>query len=120
MTTLPLTFILFGSVTLGCILVVNYLRGTHKPVLIGAHLICGVLALEQMALLFQGTPTGETVSAGYYGRTALGLFSLAMIFGFGAPLLRNSRTASNTVLIGHVSLATAGVLLYLAWVTHLS
>jgi hypothetical protein len=46
------------------------------------------------------------------------LIGLAMLTGFLTPLFgRESRQRANTLLITHVSVAAAGFLLFLAWVS---
>ncbi len=120
MTTIPLTIILFGSVILGCILGLEYLRGVRsRPGMIGAHLILGVLAMEQMAMLLRGAPDGRAASAGSYGKLTALLFFVAVLAGLIAALVRNRRSRSNIALAGHVTVATAGVVSYLLWVFQL-
>ncbi len=120
MTTIPLTLILAGAVILGVILGIEYLRGVRRrPGMIAAHLILGFLAMEQMAMMLRGTPAGESAGSASYGKLTAFLFFIAVLAGLIAALLRDRRTGSNIALAGHVTVATAGVLAYVAWVSRL-
>ncbi len=105
---------------LGVILGLEYLRGVRsRPGMIAAHLILGFLAMEQMAMLLGGSPNGQAAGAGWFGKLTAFLFFLSVLAGLIASLLRHRRTGSAVALAGHVTVATAGVLAYLAWVTQL-
>jgi hypothetical protein len=120
MRTLPVTLILLAAATLGTILLLHYLKGrARRPGMLAAHLILGAAALEQMAMLLRGTPDGEGVALAGAGKLAAGLIAVAMGLGFATPLVRHSRSTMNTMLTGHVTLAAAGCVLFLAWVTGL-
>ncbi len=117
MRTLPVTLILLAAATLGTILLLRYLKGgARRPGMIAAHLILGAAALEQMAMLLRGTPDGAGPALAGSGKFAAGMIAVAMALGFATPLVRHSRSTMNTMLTGHVALAGAGCVLFLAWV----
>ena len=120
MKTIPLTLILTAAVILGSIMGMNYLRGVRsKPTMIGAHLLLGVLALEQTAMLLAGSSNGDQPSESPYGRVTLFLFFAALLAGLIAALVRHRTREANLALAGHVGTAIAGVLAYLVWISHL-
>jgi hypothetical protein len=120
MKTIPLTLILTAAVYLGYRLGMNYLRGVRSaPGMIGAHLLLGVLALEQTAMLFAGSPNDGGPSESRYGEVTLYLFFATLLAGLIAALLRHRRREANVALASHVGAATAGVLAYLVWIFHL-
>lgn len=121
MTTIPLTLTLAAAVTLGAILGLNYLKGVrNKPMTIAAHLILGILALEQMAMLLAGSSgEGDSQSEHDRGRLTLFLFFAALVAGLVAALIRHRPKEANVALAGHVATATAAVLAYLTWIRHL-
>jgi hypothetical protein len=119
MTTWPITVILTVSAVLGTMLFLKFLRGERgEPIMIAAHLILGLAALEQLAMLFRGAPNGESLPGEPLLKVAGTLFVFAAMLGFAAPLLVNrSRSDANAALWAHVSVAGAGFVLFLAWVT---
>ena len=121
MNTIPLTLTLMAAVTLGCMMGLNYLRGVRStPIMIASHLILGVLALEQMAMILAGTSDeGDRLGERANGRLTLYLFFATLVAGLVAALIRHRPRELNVALAGHVAAATAGVVAYLTWVRHL-
>jgi hypothetical protein len=108
-----------AAVVLGCMMGLNYLRGTRStPGMIATHLILGVLALEQMAMVLAGT-SGDEAGEHSYGRLTLYLFFATLVAGLVAALIRHRPRELNFALASHVAAATAGVVCYLTWVRHL-
>jgi hypothetical protein len=111
---------LFAAAVLGCLLGWNYLKGVRsKPGLIAAHLLLGAAGLEQVAILLHGQPNGDAWPSASLANTAGALLALGMVLGFATPLVRQSRQTMNTVLVGHVGVAAAGFVLFLAWAARL-
>jgi len=116
MTTIPVALLFFAAVILGIIIGLQYLRGIRKPVLIGTHLLLGAGGLEQFVIMLQGTPSGEVISPGTFGRVAAGFFVAALASGLLAPMIgRGSRRTANIALIAHIGVGAVGFLLFLAW-----
>jgi len=117
MTMTPVTVLLTAAVALGCYLGWQYLKGqARKPGLTATHLLLGAGGLEQLAV---GTQGFQADASGSSGATAAVLIGLAMLTGFLTPLFgRESRRRANTLLITHVSVAAAGFLLFLGWVSN--
>jgi hypothetical protein len=97
----------------------NYLKGIRKPGLIAAHLLLGAAALEQVAMLLRGSPSGGEWPNESLVKTAGLLLAIGMGLGFATPLVRHSRQTMNTVLVGHIGAAAAGFVLFLAWLARM-
>jgi hypothetical protein len=115
MTAVPVLVLLSAAVALGAYLLLLYVRGVRKPVVIGFHLLLGVGALEQMALLLHGTPNGDAARLGIVPAAAIIAVSL-MTALIGALFARTSRRTAEVFLAAHVTLGTAGFLVFLVWV----
>ena len=120
MSAFAVVLLLTGAAGLGVYLGMLYLRGERRPWLIGLHLLLGATGLEGMLILQHGAPNGEVAAGGSLGPVAIVLLGVAMVCGFASPLLsRRSKRNAELALITHVSVAGAGFLLFLAWVTQL-
>ncbi len=120
MTMFPITLLVLAAAGLGTWLFLQYLRGeARQPILIGTHLLLGAAALEQLAVLFRGAPNGDRLPSESLGQTVGFLLVVAMMLGFAAPLLRKSLSTAHTALIAHVSVAAAGCLLFLVWISRM-
>ena len=120
MVALPSLLLVTGAVLLGIYLGIFYLRGVRpKRILLGAHILMGIGAVEQLALLIHGAPSGAIATKSLI-KAATGLFALAIFSGFIAPLLAQSTRRQNgeIMLAAHAGLGIAGFVLYLAWISN--
>jgi hypothetical protein len=117
MNTVPVLVILGAAVALGLYLLLLYLRGRRKPVLIGFHLLLGLGGLETLVMLLHGTPDGAAAPKGALGQTAAVFLFVAAIAGLSAALLRRFRLVANFALMVHAGVASVGFLLVLYWVS---
>ena len=118
MTTLPVILCMTATVLLGVVIGILWLMRARRPVLIGIHVLIGILGLEQMALLIHGTPSGIALATSEVSTWALGTLAAAMFTGLVAPLFgREMRRAANAMLMGHVFIGALGFILFLSWVT---
>jgi hypothetical protein len=112
MITYPVTIILAGTVALGVVLGMNYLRDVRKPVLIGFHLLLGAGGLEQLLIALQGTPAWSL------GVFAAGFLVLTLALGLVGGLIgRRSRRASLIMVGTHAAAGLTGVGLFLGWIS---
>jgi hypothetical protein len=121
MVALPSLLLVTGAVLLGIYLGIFYLRGVRpKRILLGAHILMGLGAVEQLALLIHGAPSGVMASESLV-KAATGLFALAIFSGFTAPLIAQSTRRQNgeIMLAAHAGLGIAGFVLYLAWISNM-
>lgn len=121
MTTLPVTILLGAAVALGTFLGLLYIRRIRrKPVLIGTHLLLGAGGLEQLVIMFRGTPSGEAVPVGSLGNWAAALLLVTMLSGLAAALLpAPTRRVVNVALATHAGIGIAGFVLFLVWASNL-
>jgi hypothetical protein len=120
MTTIPVIALLVAAAALGAYLLLLYVRGVRKPVLIGLHLLLGFGGLETLVVLLKGTPNSDGFPAGPYGNVAAGFLALAAFSGLLAPIIgRRSNGTANLMVITHVGMGLAGLALCLAWVSSL-
>ena len=118
MTTAPVIICMAATVLLGAVIGVLFLMRARRPVLIGVHVLLGVLGLEQMAMLVQGTPSGLVLASSEVSTWALGTLAAAMFTGLVAPLFgREMPRAANATLMSHVFIGALGFVLFLSWVT---
>jgi hypothetical protein len=114
---LPAFVMLTGSVGLGLLLGLEYLRRVRsKPAVIGFHLLFGAASVEVMAMLIRGAPNSASLAAGPLLKAAAALLAFALLSGLVAPMIgRRSRGTMNGALIVHVSAAAAGCILCVLW-----
>ena len=117
MFAIPPLVLLLGSVALGLLLGLDYLRRVRsKPALVGFHLLMGAAATELIAMFLRGTPGNSAIPVGPLLQSAAALLGIALLTGLVAPMIgRRSRSTMNIALIVHVSASTAGVVLCLLW-----
>ena len=117
MRAIPAMLLLSGTVVLGLLLGVEYLRRVRsKPTVIGFHFLLGAGALEVIAMLLRGTPDGAARPLDGLLQWAAGLLALALFSGLMVPLIgRRSRATMNVALAIHVTLAIAGSGLCVGW-----
>jgi hypothetical protein len=121
MVALPSLLLVTGAVLLGIYLGIFYLRGVRpKRILLGAHILMGMGAVEQLALLIHGAPSGAMASESLV-KAATGLFALAIFSGLTAPLIAQSTRRQNgeIMLAAHAGLGIAGFVVYLAWISNI-
>jgi hypothetical protein len=114
---IPAVVLLSAAVALGILLAIEYLRRVRsKPVIIGLHLLLGAGAVEVMAMLLRGPPTGGAAPALPMLQVATGLLAFALFSGLIVPIIgRRSRATMNVGLVIHVTAAAAGFVLCLVW-----
>jgi hypothetical protein len=117
MNAVPVLVLLGAAVVLGLYLLLLYLRGHRKPVLIGFHLLLGLGGLETLVMLLHGTPDGAAAPEGTLGQTAAVFLIVAVVAGLSAALLRRSRVFANVMLAAHAGVASVGFLMVLYWVS---
>ncbi len=116
MTAMPVLWLLVAAVTLGVTLLVFYIKGIRKPVVIGVHLLFALGALEQLVILLHGAPVGSVIVAGPRGNLAAGLIAAAAFSGLvGGVIAKNGRQTANIAVATHATLGAAGFLMFLAW-----
>ncbi|MFZ1109480.1 MAG: hypothetical protein WAN43_14205 [Rhodomicrobium sp.] len=120
MIAIPALLMITVAVTIGVYLGLLYLRRVRpRKILLGAHILLGMGGLEQVAILIRGAPSGVILKAGSFGTAAAGLFALAMLSGFSAPLLgQRSRRNGEFMLATHAFVGIAGFVLLLFWVSN--
>jgi hypothetical protein len=116
MSAKPIGLIITAAVALGIYLGLLYLRGERRVTLIGVHVLLGIGGLEGLVILIQGTPSGESLHAGSWGRTALALFAGSVLTGLLAPLIgKRVKRNGETMLVVHAGVGLAGFLAFLTW-----
>ena len=118
MKPLPILFIITAGVGLGLYLGWLFLRRERsKPVVIGLHVILGVVGLEGVAMLVTGGPGGGDPASGQLVKTSAILLVLAVMTGFASPLLakRRPRKVGLATLGVHATVGAAGYALLIAW-----
>jgi hypothetical protein len=119
MIAIPALLLITVAVTIGVYLGLLYLRGVRPvKIVLGAHILLGMGGLEQLAILIRGTPSGANLNVGSFGTAAAGLFALALLSGFIAPLLgQRSRRKGEFMLATHALTGAAGFVLFLIWIS---
>ena len=118
MKPLPIVFVITAGVALGLYLAWLFLRRERsKPVVIGVHVILGVIGLEGVAMLITGAPNGADPATGELVKMA-GLFLvLAVMTGFATPMISKKRPRKvGFAAIGvHAAVAATGYAFLIAW-----
>lgn len=118
MNPLPILAIVTAGVCLGAHLGWLFLRRERsKPVVIGAHVVLGVIGLAGVAMLVTGGPSGGEPASGQLVRTSAVLLVLAVMTGFASPLIakRRPRKVGLATLSVHAAIGVAGYALLVAW-----
>jgi hypothetical protein len=105
---------------LGVVLTLLHLRGTtgRTFVLAVLHGIVGATGFVLLLFVLQGPRRGEAMGVGSFGVTASVLIGAALVFGPLIPILhRRSPLSTGVTIATHASLAIAGFVMYLAWVS---
>lgn len=104
--------------TLGATLALLYLRGTRWPVAGILHGLLGAAGLCLLVIALQGPRRGDAMGVGSFGIAAAVLFGIALACGpFILPLLKRSPPIAGIVIAAHATLAIAGFVMFLAWVS---
>ena len=90
-----------------------------KPAIAIPHGILGALGLGLLVVTLQGPRRGEAMGVGSFGIVAAVLIGIALAMGPFIPLLRRRLPVSTGVVLAtHASLAIAGFLMFLAWISN--
>jgi hypothetical protein len=118
MQALPAILLVSVQVAIGLYLGFNYLNGDrNKPALIGAHLLLGAVALEVMALLLRGAPSGAETSARPVLTVAAGLTAAALLTGLaGAMFYKPMPKTAKVALYSHAVIGLAAFVALSFWV----
>ncbi len=118
MIALPVLALLAANVGLGLFLGWRYLTGQRsRSLLNGIHLLLGVGALEALAMVMNGTPSGEILAPGRLGSTAAILVAVAMFGGLLASLMGGRKIdGADGVLLAHATAGFLGFVVFLVWI----
>ena len=117
MESVPAVALVTVQVIFGLILGFNYLNGVrNKPTLIGIHFLLGAVALEVMALMLRGAPSGWVADGKPTLTLAAALMAAALLTGlagamFGKPMPKTARVA----LYSHAGIAVAAYGALVLW-----
>ena len=118
MTAVPMLLLIAVAVALGVVNLVLRLRKQRKAVLIGAHLLFGIGALEILVFFLKDVNSGEGVPAGAFGNAAAGLLAGALFIGLISPILgKHNPKLSSLLLVAHVACGACGAAMVLAWIS---
>lgn len=117
MTIWPAIAVFGTTVCIGMYMGWQYLMGVRNDrILIGVHLVLGVVGLEVVAILIRRAFDGADVSGGNWGRAAALALAAALLSGLLVPLLAPRFPRSITPgLVVHGLIGMAGFALLLAW-----
>jgi hypothetical protein len=118
MKPLPILLVITAGVALGLYLGWLYLRRERsKPVVIGLHVVLGVVGLEGVAMLITGGPGGGDPATGQLVKTSALLLVLSVMTGFASPLLakKRPRKVGLATLGVHAAVGMAGYAVLVAW-----
>lgn len=118
MTPVPIIALLTVQVGIGLYMGLNYLRGTrNKPTFIGIHFLLGAIALEVMALVLRGAPSGEQAEGRTLLTTTAALVAAALLTGLaGAMLFKPMPKAARVALYSHAGIGLAAFAALMLWV----
>lgn len=118
MTAVPMILLIAIAVVLGFTNLVMRWRGQRKSILIGAHLLFGIGALEILVFFLKDMNSGEGAPAGAFGNIAAGLLAAALFVGLISPILaRHNPRLSSLLLTAHVACGLGGAATVVAWVS---
>ena len=118
MTAVPVLALLTIAVVLGVVNLVLRFRKQRKAMLIGAHLLFGIGALEILVFFLKDANSGEGVPAGAFGNAAAGLLAAALFIGLVSPVIgKHNPKLSSLLLVAHVVCGACGAATVLAWVS---
>jgi hypothetical protein len=118
MISFPVLALLAANVGLGLYLGRCYLQGRRsRSLLTGIHLLLGVGALEALAMVMNGTPSGEVIAPGGMGSTSAILIAVAMFGGLLSSLMRGRKVdGAEGVLLAHACAGLLGFVVFSLWV----
>jgi len=117
MTVWPAIAVFGTTVCIGIYMGWQYLMGVrNNRVLIGVHLVLGVIGLEVVAILIRQAFDSVDVPGGNWGRSAAVVLAVALLSGLTVPLLAPRYPRSITPgLVVHGVVGMVGFALLLAW-----
>jgi hypothetical protein len=117
MTVWPAIAVFGTTVCIGMYMGWQYLMGVrNNRVLIGVHLVLGVVGLEVVATLIRHAFDAVDAPSGNMGRTAAIVLAVALLSGLTVPLLAPRYPRSITPgLVFHALVGTIGFGLLLVW-----
>ena len=112
----PALAVMGTTVGIGLYMGWRYLKGRrNNRVLIGFHLILGVIGLEVTAMLLRGAPSGAR-ALGAFGPAAAVLTAVTMFSGLLVPLIAPAKPrVVGPVLAVHAGIGAVAFILYLIW-----
>ncbi len=118
MPTWPALVVFGTTVAIGLYMGLQYLRGVrNNRMLIGVHVIIGIIGLEVFALLLRGAPDGTHLAESRLGPASALLLAAALFSGFMVPLIAAPRpAATGATLAVHAVVGTAAFGALLLWV----
>ncbi len=117
MPKLPIIVLMIAAAALGAANLRQHFRGVRKPLLIGAHLLLALGALEVLVFYLKDANSGEGLPAGTFGNVAAALMAAAAFAGLLTPVLgRKSPQYANMTLTAHVGCGAFGLLAATLWV----
>lgn len=111
--------VVFGStVAIGLYMGLQYLKGQRNDrVLVGVHVLIGIVGLEVFALVLRGAPDGTHLAESRLGPASALLLAVALFSGFMVPLIAQPRpAATGPALAVHATLGTVAFGALLLWV----
>lgn len=117
MTVWPAILVFGTTVCIGIYMGWQYLMGErNNRLLIGVHLLLGVVGLEVVAILVRNAFDSVDVPGGSWGRAAALVLAAALFSGLMVPLLAPRYPRSITPgLVIHAVVGMTGFTLLLAW-----
>ena len=118
MTVWPAIAVFGTTVGIGIYMGWLYLKGVrNNRLLIGVHLLLGVVGLEVTAILVRHAFDTVDVPGGNWGRAAALVLAGALFSGLMVPLFAPKYPRGVTPMLwGHATIGLAGFLLLLLWV----
>ena len=118
MPTWPALVVFGSTVAIGLYMGLQYLRGVrNNRMLVGVHVIIGIIGLEVLALLLRGAPDGTHLADSRMGPASALLLAAALLTGFMVPLIAAPKPgATGTALAVHATVATLAFGALLLWV----
>ncbi|MFZ4111488.1 MAG: hypothetical protein ACOYKQ_13585 [Polymorphobacter sp.] len=116
MVMAPALAVIASTVVIGIYMGWRYLRGErNNRVLVGFHLVLGVIGLEVTAMVIRGAPSGER-ALGALGPLAAVLTAVTLLSGLLVPLIAQPRPKlAGPALAAHAAVGAVAFVLYLVW-----
>ncbi len=116
MVVAPALAVIGTTVAIGLYMGWCYLKGRrNNRVLIGVHLVLGVIGLEVTAMLLRGAPSGAR-AMGEFGPAAAVLTAATLFSGLLVPLIAQPKPRlTSPALAVHAAIGAVAFALYLIW-----